>query len=237
MLASQIPAKFQITWGSSAGAGFIRTVPQTSQINITPGAASFTDGFPPLNFSPVGSGGIPPFGQDVNGILRAITAWQQWVQAGDAAITYDSAFSSSIGGYPAGAFLASTTYAGGFWVSIVDNNTTNPDAGGTGWVPLGSLRAARIVTTSGVFSMNVNDYAIGLNRTVAPATSSSTLPSGAGTGQEFVIEDLAANFFTYPVVITPPAGTIAGLNNFTCNVNRQSVIFRYYGSNLWSVKS
>jgi hypothetical protein len=134
MQLSQVPTKFPIPWGSSAGSGFIRSVPTASQVGIQNGAASLTDGFPPLNFLPVGSGGVPPFGQDMNGILNQITLWNQWNGAGGLCL-YDSVFSADIGGYPKGAILASST-AGQIWLNTVDNNTSNPDASGTGWAGL-----------------------------------------------------------------------------------------------------
>lgn len=131
MLASNIPAKFPIPFANSAGAGYIRTIPVSSQIGITNGAASLTDGFVPLNFLPVGSGGVPPFGQDFNGLLNEITSWNRWAQAGGP-VGYDSAFSTAIGGYPKGAIIAAAT-AGNFWLCTVDNNTSDPDTAGAGW--------------------------------------------------------------------------------------------------------
>ena len=135
MQASNVPTKFQKVWGANAGSGYIRTVPVASQIGITNGAASFTDGFPPSTFSPVAAGGVPPFGQDVNGILNATTSWDQWFQMGGP-IKYDSAFQTEIGGYPNGALISSATTVGTFWLAIVDNNLTNPDTGGAGWFKL-----------------------------------------------------------------------------------------------------
>lgn len=151
MEASQIPAKFSIPWGNSAGGGFIRPIPVTSQIGTTDGAASLEDGFPPLNFQPVGSGGVPPFGQDFNGILKQITQWSQWQGAGGLAV-YDPTFSSEIGGYPAGAFLAGTA-PGVVWLNLVDNNTSNPDTSGANWVSLipssgGTITNATIATSA-----------------------------------------------------------------------------------------
>ena len=137
MQASQIPVKFPIPWGSSAGSSYIRTIPVNSQIGSNPGFASLTDGFVPLNMTPVASGGIPPFGQDLNGILRQVTQWDQWQQAGGA-VSYDASFSASIGGYPQGALLQAATGPGAYWVSLADNNTTNPDAGGDNWAALGN---------------------------------------------------------------------------------------------------
>ena len=131
MLASNIPANFNIPFANGAGAGFIRTVPQASQIGISPGAASLQDGFPPLNFTPIATGGIPPAGQDMNGVLNAITKSLQWLQAGGLPV-YNAALSASIGGYPNGAILVNNA-GSGFWHSNVDNNITNPDTGGAGW--------------------------------------------------------------------------------------------------------
>jgi hypothetical protein len=70
----------------------------------------------------------------MNGILKEMTAWDQWIQAGGTlAITYDSSFSTSVSGYPKGAVLASTT-AGKYWLNTADGNTVNPDGAGTNWV-------------------------------------------------------------------------------------------------------
>lgn len=127
MQYSDLPRRLPIPFGSSAGGGFIRTVPVASQIGTQDGAASLTDGFPPLTFDDVGAGGVPPFGQDFNGILFDATGWARWVAAG-APVTYNSSFSTAIGGYPSGAVLNSTT-PGIIWVSTADNNTTDPDGG------------------------------------------------------------------------------------------------------------
>ena len=135
MQSSQIPSsKFQIPFANGAGSGYIRQVPVASQISITPGAASLTDGFPPLTFIAEGAGGIPPFGQDMNGILNEITAWIQWGNAG-APVSYDATFSAAIGGYPKGSLLTSAA-GGSWWLSMVENNTTDPDTGGAGWLYL-----------------------------------------------------------------------------------------------------
>ena len=108
MKYSDIPTKFQIPFANSAGAGFVRSVPQASQIGVHDGWASLTDGFPPLNFLPIGSGGVPPFGQDMNGIMKQITQWSRWQNAGGLT-EFDSAFVTAIGGYPQGAIIASAT--------------------------------------------------------------------------------------------------------------------------------
>ena len=133
MQSSNIPSKIPLPFANAAGGSYINTIPTASQIGITNGKASLADGFPPLTFSPISSGGVPPFGADFNGILNEITSIQQWQEAGGF-FPYDSTFSTAIGGYPLGAAVQSSTHAG-FWVNTVENNTSNPDTGGAGWVP------------------------------------------------------------------------------------------------------
>jgi len=135
MKAAAIPAKFNIPFASAAGASYIRPIPQASQIGITDGAASLTDGFPPLNFLPVGSGGIPPFGQDFNGLLKQVTQWNQWAAA-EGPVFYDATFAAAVGGYPKGAVVLSPVDYVTFWLCTVDDNSSNPDTGGANWVKL-----------------------------------------------------------------------------------------------------
>lgn len=140
MLLSSMPARFPIPFGNSAGGGFIRSVPTASQIGVNPGFASLTDGFPPLNFVPVAAGGIPPFGQDFNGLLNQVTKWNQWQSAGGAA-TYDATFAAAIGGYPQKAMLSSALVFGNFWMSTADNNMTDPDSSSAAnWVSPPGMR-------------------------------------------------------------------------------------------------
>ncbi len=134
MQLSDIPVRFPVPFASSAGAGYIRAIPTPHQTATTTDApASLHDGFPPETFTPLSSGGIPPSGADINGILNQLSAWARWMAAGVPAI-YDSGFAAAIGGYPQNAILASST-TGRLWQSTVDNNATDPDGvGASGWV-------------------------------------------------------------------------------------------------------
>lgn len=136
MLRASPPARFTIPFADSASGSFIRPIPQASQIGITAGAASLTDGFPPLNFQPIAAGGVPPFGQDFNGLLNQITGWSRWFEAG-APILYDATFATGgSGGYPNGAIIQSSAVEGNLWMSTADNNTTDPDSvSSANWVP------------------------------------------------------------------------------------------------------
>jgi hypothetical protein len=128
MQASQIPSKVPLPFANS---GTKNAIPTASQIGVTAGAASLTDGFPPLTFTPIASGGVPPSGADFNGVLNLITAVQQWQCAGGS-FKFDAAFAASVGGYPKGAVLIKATNDG-FWISTTDSNSANPDTGGAGW--------------------------------------------------------------------------------------------------------
>ncbi len=174
MLAAALPPFFNIPFANSAGASYVRSIPQASQIGVTPGAASLADGFPPLCFLPVSAGGVPPFGQDMNGILNEITANLQWLQAGGVP-SYNAAFSAAIGGYPQGAVLRAA--GGGLWISTVDNNTTDPDTGGAGWsAPLGNYQGAIGISTNTTLTAAQVGYFIevsGGSGVGLPATSAS----------------------------------------------------------------
>ena len=133
MTRAGAPQKFSIPFASSAGSAYITyPLPTASQIGVKNCAASLTDGEPPLTMQSAASGGCAPFGQDFNGIFKQITQWNQQTQAG-AVPAYDSAFSSSIGGYPEGSILSQASNPSCFWVSQTDNNASDPDTGGANW--------------------------------------------------------------------------------------------------------
>lgn len=113
--------------------GLRNTIPVATQIPITPGAASYNDGFPPLTMTPLASSGVPPFGRDMNGILYAISAHTAWQQGGGQ-YSYSSTFSTANGGYSLGVVLQSSADASIFWLNTVGGNTNNPDVTPTNWV-------------------------------------------------------------------------------------------------------
>lgn len=119
----------------------------------TPGAASWTLGFPPATMIDPADGGIGPSGLDFNGIYFAISALSRWFNSG-AGFAYDAAFSATVGGYPRGSRVLQAS-GSGYWLSIVDNNVTNPDTGGAGWIP----QAGK--TTSSVYASAQQTLAVG----------------------------------------------------------------------------
>lgn len=177
---ASIPPKFGIPWGNSAGASYIRSIPQGSQIGIQNCAASLTDGWPPLTFVPAAAGGCPPFGQDFNGILKQITQWSQW-QAAGGPVVYDGTLSSNIGGYPKGAVLQSAVLVGRLWLSTADNNTTNPDSTtSANWTTLPGMAAPGSFTTT--ISTTAPPGTVSANGlTVGNASSNATSRANADT--------------------------------------------------------
>ncbi|WP_312293247.1 glycine-rich domain-containing protein [Atlantibacter hermannii] len=137
MQISNLPKLLPVPFANS---GSKQDIPVASQIGVSGGRASYTDGFPPLTRTPIAAGGIPPFGTDFNGVLNDITSAIRWAQAGGG-YGYDSTFSSSVSGYPVGARLANST-GDGYWLNTVDGNTNNPETSAatplTGWVPVDS---------------------------------------------------------------------------------------------------
>lgn len=132
MLSTNAPSKFPLPF---AGTGGKNPIPENSQISTNPGGASLQDGFPPATRTPLVSGGIPPSGLDMNGILYLISAVSQWANAGGNYV-FDNAFATdtNVGGYPKGSVLLRAALDG-LWLNTTENNSVNPDTTGTGWVP------------------------------------------------------------------------------------------------------
>lgn len=185
MQNSNRPRRLVKPFGALAGSGYIRQVPVAAQSN---GAASYDEGFPPQTFQPVASGGVPPAGQDMNGVLFDATANSMAFAAGMPAM-FDATFASAINGYPMYAVLASTT-PGLFWQSTVDNNGGNPDGGAPNWIaiiaPPGTTTGNYERRSSGILEQWGEVY---FSSTGEPVVS-ATMPVAFADG-------------TYNVILTP----------------------------------
>lgn len=159
MKFSDIPVKIETAFAEDTSSTYRAVIPQSG---AAPGRATWVAGFPPENFEPVGSGGIPPWGADMNGVLFATSVWLKWINAGGP-LEYDGTFASEIGGYPAGAALWSTAGLG-WWVSIADDNSNDPDALGANWL---------LVPVDQVFNGNPNGHLAGFS----PGTGTSLRPA------------------------------------------------------------
>lgn len=217
MQSSDVPSKSAKVFGQSATGTYIRTVPQTT---ADPAAASFDIGFPPQTFTDEGAGGTPPDGRDFNGILNFLTAWARWQSAG-APIAYDPTFQASIGGYPTGAVVASAVTLGIFWISTVENNTTNPDAGGAGWrkhALTGGMIGYRVFTASATYTPTPGTQSVEVTVVGGGGAGGGTSPMGAGQfgagggggSGAWAVSFLTTGFSGAAIVIGTPGGGVTG---------------------------
>lgn len=161
MQLSNAPGKLLLPF---ANAGAKNSIPVASQIGIVAGAASLTDGFPPLTRTPIAAGGVPPSGLDMNGILYALSAALRWANAGGGYV-YDGTFAAdaNITGYPKGARILRSDGAG-YWLNTIDGNTVDPEsvtvnaAQVAGWVPDLTNGIASITMTSANVTLTPAQY-------------------------------------------------------------------------------
>ena len=200
---ADIPIKIAVAFAQNAGPTFItKPLPVASQIGSVNGAASFNDGFVPLNMTPLEAGGVPPFGQDMNGVLFAISAWTRWANAGGP-VGYDAAFSTTIGGYPKGAVLSANGTLGLFWLNGVDANGSNPDTGGANWTGFTPLDLMATDTGAG-----------GVNSIVA--TLPVVPPSWAFmSGRPFLIRKAGTNTGSVNINLNGLGAKVVALTNGT----------------------
>lgn len=147
-------AKIVDAFAHNAGPDFINSIPETT---AAPGAASFDQGFPPVTMEAPAAGGIPPYGQDFNGILNQITALLAYLNSGNC-FPYDGTYATDIGGYAIGAILQRADLTG-FWYNLLAANTSNPDSGGAGWVGLSNYGFGSIAVAAGVNTLDALDAA------------------------------------------------------------------------------
>jgi hypothetical protein len=136
---------------------YITTIPDTTGVA---GRASYSLGFPPLTMQPVAGGGKPPYGQDVNGILFALSSHDFYVQAGQL-FQWDAGVAAAISGYAVGTILGSTD-GRTVWFNTTVGNSTNPDdtATAAGWVSLFSSGFQPFAgLTGGILALTVTQAA------------------------------------------------------------------------------
>lgn len=158
MQLSNIPLKLPLPF---AAGGSKNTIPEASQIGITNGAASLTDGFPPLTRTALSAGGVPPSGLDMNGILFELSAVVRWANAGGG-YPFDNTFASdaNVNGYPKGARVMRTDGLG-YWLNTTENNTTDPETSGAaaaGWLPDYTTGATAITMTNANVTLTALQY-------------------------------------------------------------------------------
>lgn len=120
------PGKIIIPWAES---GLKNPIPPAA--NPATGRAGFDQGFSAINMTAKEAGGIPPFGQDFNGIFYEVTNILRYMQAGGQP-TFDAALATAIGGYPKGAMVLGSDGLT-LWQSKVGSNSTDPNTDPSDW--------------------------------------------------------------------------------------------------------
>jgi len=204
-----------------AASGAKNAIPEASQIGITPGAASLTDGFPPLTRTPIASGGVPPSGLDMNGILYELSAVIRWANAGGG-YPYDATFAndSNVNGYPKGARVLRSDGLG-YWFNTVDNNDVNPESSGAvaaGWVPDFTTGAALVTMTSSNVTLTELEYGRPIIVLSGLLTSNLNLIFPEIYGQWLVVNNCTG---AYTITAKTAAGSgiliTKGANQIFCN--------------------
>lgn len=180
--------------------------------NPTDGHAGYDVGFPAINMTPKIAGGIPPFGQDFNGIFFEVSTAIQFLEAGGS-FPFDSAFATAVGGYPIGA-VVSRTDSTGLWRNTVANNTTNPETFGAGWQPEDAGLTSITMTNA-----NVTLTALQAARSIivisGALTASVQLAMPAYTKQWSIVNNCTGAF---TVLVKTPAGSGVIINTGTTQI-------------------
>lgn len=122
-------------FGAEATAGTINVIPDERPSGAAPQLASWSLGFPLITMTYPGAGGLPPFGQDMNGVLNAISQHTVYL-GGGGLYKWSGAYVAAAGGYSKGAVVQSNDGLNSY-VSLVDGNTVDfnsvPSSIGTSW--------------------------------------------------------------------------------------------------------
>ncbi|HHK5576987.1 TPA: phage tail protein [Neisseria polysaccharea] len=119
------PKLLSKAWASD---GLKNSIPDTRSAGMPQEGATYADGFPSITMTPISTGGKPPSGKDMNGVLHEISAHTVWQNQGGR-YRFDQAFCEAVGGYPKGAVLINDALDTEY-ISLVDANTHNPNNGG-----------------------------------------------------------------------------------------------------------
>lgn len=206
---------------SSAGSPFITNpIPEAPTGTL---AASIQGGFPAVTMTDVQAGGKPPLGQDQNGFLFLISSHTMWVECGQLYL-YNSDLATAIDGYLAGTVLGMSDGTG-MWLNRTNGNTTDPDAGGAGWVPMAAYgRAAVTGLTGGTVNLTAAQSKYGVIVLTGALTSNLTI-NFPQTIQEWLVINGTSGAFTTTLktAATGSAGVSSPQGGFSAPLGVYSV--------------
>lgn len=127
------PTYIPEAFASGADPAFINAIPTTPSAD--PAQASLQEGFPAVTMQPVISGGKPPYGQDMNGILNLATLHTVFLQNGNL-YQFSPGFISTGGSYNVGNIVLSAD-GSTLWMCNANGVTDDPDgATSTRWTAI-----------------------------------------------------------------------------------------------------
>lgn len=120
------PKILTIPFARDASPGLVNAIPDDPVMG-EPQKASWKQGFQSETMIPLTAGGIPPEGQDFNGVLKDITEHIVY-QNGGGQYAWSQEWVDEHGGYPQGAVLSANDGLS-LWVSLEDDNTEDFNTG------------------------------------------------------------------------------------------------------------
>lgn len=177
-------------------------------------------GFPKATMTPLAAGGVPPFGEDMNGILAMLSIAARASEAG-LIRPFSASFANAIGGYPRGATVAHPSVQGRFLICVTDGNTNDPGNSMTGW-----LDPLQFTVQSRTSEGNLQVQSIGVQQStnqIWMRTNDGTFYHAPTDGQYATPADLVG------VVRSPDDGGDYQINS--CGVNKSNgQIWLYNGA-------
>lgn len=98
-------------------------IPENYETSMESNQATWDQGFGQITMLPVAAGGLPPKGQDFNGIFNQISENIVYLSQGGR-FKFSAEYAEAIGGYPKGAILQSDDEKKEY-LSLIDNNKVN----------------------------------------------------------------------------------------------------------------
>lgn len=199
--------------------------------------ASFNAGFPAATMTDPLEGGVPPYGQDMNGILYMLSAYCALLQAGQR-VNWDSDASDAFTGYAIGAEVASVDTPGRVWTNLIDGNTADPDDDDTGWAANDPLYAT-VAPSAGQHNNYVlpgaSDYALDVDTTAGNIDFTGFVAQR--NGQKLSISNTGANLLQ---VLASNAGSTAANQVRSATdlavIQNQTLTVQYFASlNRWLI--
>lgn len=164
------PDIITVPFGENAAPETINPIPVTRDSGDDPQQATWSEGFPRVTMQPLVTGGIPPKGQDFNGILKALSEHTVFQNAGG--VYRWSADVVAAGGYDKGAVVQADDGIRSY-VSITDGNTQA--LGGSNWLlismPIATAAQAQELTSSDTLITpqrlgdSMNSHVLGMGQT------------------------------------------------------------------------